>query len=101
MKFLVVLCALTLLSGCDDYTRVLDAYDERNPVARELLLNGFNDRVGYHVSTKLLKKALQGDEEAKLIILAQMESLRGMMPERRTTIVPIITPTATRSCRGR
>lgn len=66
-------------------------YKKGNPDARDLLLHGINEKNCYYVDSYLLKRALQGDEEAKNIIYAQINTLSNM-PEEKTHIVPVVVP---------
>jgi hypothetical protein len=56
----------------------MDGYRENNPHAKDLLLHGLNSEASSYISSTLIERALNGDEEAKLMIYAQMESLKGM-----------------------
>lgn len=101
MKVAKYFLPLLILCSCGDYTTVQTAYENGNLHAEELLMHGFNSRVSEHISTKLIKKALKGDEKAKMIIYAQMEMIRGMPPKNHTTVVPVPVHTHTIPCRGK
>lgn len=87
---LVSIIGLTMYS-CTNINDVKKEYEFGNPVARELLLNGYNRVIDEKIDGSILKKALKGNEECKLIVLAQMEALRGI-PSDKVRHAPIIVP---------
>lgn len=91
VAILLVLAALFGLAWVCDYNKVMRAYDQGNPHAVELLQHGFNIKNAQHISTTLIKKALQGDEEAKQMIYAQIDTLMGYNG-RSAAVVPVIIP---------
>ena len=98
-RVLICLGILCCLSSCTDYSKVREeAYKKNNPHAKELLLHGFNCKASEYIDTETINRALEGDEEAKLIIYAQMQMLRGM-PSSHTHVVPA--PVIINQSRGR
>jgi len=73
----------------------MNQYKKGNIHARDLLLNGLNEKNSSQLNCYLIEKALDGDEDAKNIIYAQIETLKG---ERRskTTYIPVCVPIQTR-----
>lgn len=81
MKKLFIFAVTILLISCTDHAKVMEQYKKKNPNAKEMLLKGFNAKVSEDIDSSLIKAALSGDEEAKVIIYAQMEVLRGLQAE--------------------
>lgn len=94
MRFLPMIFLAVLLCACT-HDRVMGKYKEGNPHARDLLLHGLNSKNSEHISDYLIDKAMTGDEEAKAIIYAQIDTLRGIQRP-STTCVPVIMPVHTR-----
>lgn len=91
MKYLFVFLLVIFLTGCTDHRKVMKEYESGNKNAADLLLHGFNMKNSEYISTYLINKSLAGDEEAKQIIYAQIESLRGL-PSNHAQVVttPVI-----------
>ena len=70
MKYIPLL-SIFLFACSSDYDMVEKSYFRGNPHAKFLLENGFTDRSSNRISSKLIKSALQGDEDAKIIVIAQ------------------------------
>lgn len=86
-KCFILFLMSTILCGCD-YDKIKYEYKNGNPHAKELLLHGVNSKICEKLDSDLIKKALNGDEEAKCIIYAQMEILKGM-PENNIHAYPM------------
>lgn len=84
--FLVALCIV----GCTDHSKVMSEYDKGNKHAADLLLHGFNVKNSEHISTALINRSLKGDEEAKQIIYAQIESLKGLPSNYPHMFAPVV-----------
>ena len=93
--FLILFCACS-----NDHMKVMNAYKKNNEQAKDLLLHGFNSKVAAYIDTILIDRALAGDEEAKLMVIAQMEAFRGMPEESRTMVMPVPIIRNHSSCRG-
>jgi len=93
MKTSAVILILIFLTACN-YTKVKKEYKKDNPFAKEIMLSGLTYKVAEYLDDDILEEALKGDEEATQIIIAQINSLKGM-PKEHHTVVPIITPRAT------
>lgn len=88
MNKLYIFLLMFTLTACYDYNRVKkEAYKKNNIHAKELLLNGYNKKIDEFLDGETIDRALDGDEEAKRIIYAQMQILKGM-PSTKTHIVP-------------
>lgn len=90
MKFLMVLLMSLALVGCTDYHNVMCEYKSGNKHAADLLGHGFNVRNSEYISTCLIERSLAGDESAKSIVYAQIESLRGTHSDYR--YIPMCVP---------
>jgi hypothetical protein len=90
MRFISIILLAILLCACT-HDRVMGKYKSGNPHARDLLLHGLNEKNAEYVSSFLVDRALEGDEEAKAIIYAQIDTLRGMQST-STRVVPVIMP---------
>lgn len=71
-------------------------YKEGNPHARDLLLHGLNEENSNHIDDYLINKALEGDEEAKEIIYAQIDTLRGI-GNYTNKYIPVVMPVTQRA----
>ena len=90
MRFFPILCLAILLCACN-HNRVMNRYKEGNTHARDLLLHGLNEKNADYLDEYLLNQALHGDEEAKNIIYAQIDTLRGIQKP-TSTYIPIVVP---------
>lgn len=90
MKYLLLLFAPLCLVGCTDHSMVMKEYQNGNPNAKDLLIHGFNLKNSENISTYLIKKSLKGDEEAKEIIYAQIESLKGLPSNHAHMVAPVV-----------
>lgn len=93
-KYLFFLICL-ILTSCTDHAKVMNEYENGNENAKEILLHGFNMQNSEYISSSLIKKALEGDEEAKEIIYSQIDTLRGINSSCHHSI-PIVIPMNTR-----
>ena len=92
MKLALILCLL--LTACTDHMKVMEEYEKGNRNATELLLHGFNDRNAHNLSSELIDKALKGDQQAKDIIYAQIETLGPCHPH-PSHMYPVVIPMQT------
>ena len=83
-----------LLCRCK-HQNVMNKYKEGNTHARDLLLHGMNEKNSSHIDQYLIDKSLEGDEEAKEIVYAQIQTL-GSMENSRAIYVPLVFPIHTR-----
>ena len=68
-------------------------YKTGNKHATDLLLHGFQEKNSLYIASELIDRALQGDEEAKLIIYAQINTLRGIPTSNSTFYAaPVVVP---------
>ncbi len=86
MKWVLIFFLMIVLTACD-YQDVMKEYKRNSPHAKDLLLHGYNSKVDCNISSILIERALDGDEEAKLMIYAQIEVLRGMPSRSHSTFV--------------
>ena len=86
MKYFLVLSLMIILTSCDYYD-VMKGYKQESPHAKDLLFHGYNQRIDDYISSILIKRALEGDEEAKLMIYAQIDVLRGMPTNSHSTVI--------------
>lgn len=78
---------LFLFSSCSDHEKVMKEYKKGNKHAADLLLHGFQMKNSEHISSHIVDLALKGDQEAKEIIYAQIDTLRGTETHTNHTIV--------------
>ncbi len=77
LKYIYFILPLIFLTSCDDYDKVMNQYDKGNPFAKQMMMGGLNTKSSQLIPSKLINRALNGDEEALQIVLAQIDSLGG------------------------
>ena len=94
LRFIPIFLLGVMMCACD-HVHVMTEYKNGNPHARDLLLHGFNMKNSEYISTHLINRALDGDEEAKTIIYSQIKSL-GPIQQSNTHYIPIVIPVRAR-----
>jgi hypothetical protein len=67
-----------LLTSCtSNYGRVVSAYSDGNPAAKEILERGFISGMGEYVDEGILRAALEGNDECLDYLLREIDALSG------------------------
>jgi hypothetical protein len=74
------------------YDKVWHEYENGNQHAKELLFHGFNRSMSKNISTTLIERALEGDEESKQIIIQQIKCSPRVAEDSSTVIIPMMVP---------
>ncbi len=75
--FFLFLCLFLLTSCTSNYGRVVSAYGDGNPAAKELLERGFISCMGEYVDEGILRAALEGNDECLDYLLREIDALAG------------------------
>lgn len=91
MKLLCLLLLSLCMVSCTDYSKVMKQYKDNNPHAKDLLSHGFNMKNSEYISTECIERSLKGDEEAKSIVYAQIDTLKGVNSS-SSHVYPVVVP---------